>query len=496
MKNLLLIALCFSTSVLFGQQFHPQEGCASEQRTEMLYAKFPAMKAEADAFNAELARRTAQGKSVSDKNIVYEIPVVVHLLNDGSALGTAANRSDQQIIDWLEYTKQVLAGTSTDMLGEGNGGASVPVKLVLAKTGPNCLPTNGIHRVDLSGNAQYVQYGINSATGYNGVPEADIVSQFGWDPTQYYNIYISKIVLSGTFVAAGYASFAGTIPMYDNCFIMGNAVNTGQKTMAHEFGHALGLWHTQQGSSGSACASNTNCLLSGDLVCDTEPITDLLSSACPTGSINPCTGALYGGTEQNVMGYTSCVRNRFTAGQQSRAIAQLLQFRSSLLSSPALLTIPPANNVTLTSACVPTYMSGSNGDHHAGISMVKFGNISNYTETYNVTNNLFYRNYASSYCFGTGSTVIPLNAPTQLTLRVGFNAPHAVKVYIDYNNNGVFDESSEMVFTQTGIASGATVSASITPPSGAVLNTPLRMRVKGDFDLGLTMTACSPPVFG
>lgn len=364
--------------------------CATEVRMNEYYKMHPESKKLTEDFNIQLSELIKSGKINSDKNTVYDIPVVVHVITEGSALGTPYNRTDQQILDWIEFTNQVFAGTAPNILNDTNGGAVIPVKLVPAKVAPDCSTTNGINRVDFSVNTQFIQYGVNSAAGYNGVHE-DVIKQLArWDPSKYYNIYIVNKLAAGTFIAAGYASFAGTIPFFDDCFVIGNVVNNFSTTMAHEIGHSLGLWHTQQGSSGNTCAPNSNCLLDGDMVCDTEPMIDLLTGTCVTGTINNCTGVLYNGVEQNIMAYSSCTDNRFTQGQKTRAIAQLLQFRSGLLNSPVLLTTPINNSVVVTPACVPTALAGSNGDHHTGISMVKFADINNYTETFNTKNSQFY----------------------------------------------------------------------------------------------------------
>lgn len=492
----LLLILISTAAWAQNQHFDSESICATDVRMADYFAKNPQAKKILDQFNIDLYKLPNVGKDAFNKNAVYEIPVVIHVISDGSALGTPYNRTDQQILEWIAFTNQVFAGTAPGILNDSNGGAVIPVKLVPAKISPNCTPINGINRVDLSSNAQFVQWGVNSTSGYNGVPESNIVQLARWDPSKYYNIYIVNKLASGTFIAAGYASFAGTIPFFDDCFVIGNVVNTFSTTMAHEIGHSLGLWHTQQGASGSTCAPNGNCMLDGDMVCDTEPMIELLTGNCVTGTVNNCTGNLYNGVEQNIMAYSSCTDNRFTQGQKIRAIAQLLEFRNNLINSPVTQTVPMNNSVTLTPSCVPTALAGSNGDLHTGIAMVKFGAINNYSETYNTRNSQFYVNYTNGYCLGTATTEIPVNTPTQLSVQVGYNYPHIVKAYIDFNNNGIFEEASEVVINLTNVTQNSIVTINVTPPSNAVLNVPLRMRVIGDMDLSFTYTGCSNPVFG
>lgn len=490
--NFLFVFFCIHA--VHGQKHE----CGTTEKMDLYFEKYPEAKAEAVRFNNELAKRSTPANNLQKKNpLVYEIPIVVHIISDGSPLGNPYNRTNQQVMEWIDFTNDILAAVAPNILDDTNGGAAIPVKLVLAKVGPDCSPTNGINRVNLSSNSQYVNFGVNGAQGYNGVYDRDITDLHRWDPTKYYNIYVVNKLSIGTFLAAGYASFAGTIPFYDSCFVMGNVVNNFSDTMAHELGHAMGLWHTQWGSNGNVCPPNTNCLLDGDMVCDTEPMVSLLSVACPTGTINSCTGTLYKGVEQNIMSYSSCPANRFTPGQRTRAIAHVLQYRKNLIDSPVAQTQLVTNNASLTPSCVPTSRTGSAGDYHSGIAMVSFGDIINHTETYNTVNNDFYKNFSANYCLGKATTKIPLSHATNLSVQVGYNSTHMVKVYIDYNNDGQFNETTELVLNQSAIASNGIVTANVTPPTNAVLNKPLRMRVVGELDYShITVTGCSLPVFG
>ncbi len=476
--------------------------CGSNEILNQYYTRFPKAREESENLNKKLSDLIKSGKidaklSESKNGNLYEISTVVHVISDGSALGSANNRSDQQIIDWINYTNQIFAATAPGYLNDSNGGATIPVKLVLATKTPDCNPTNGIDRLNLSGNSQYVMYGSNGATGYNGVLDTDIMNMTNWNPSKYYNIYIVNKVMIGTGQFGGYASFAGTIPYFDKTFIGGSYCNVGSNVMAHEFGHAMGLWHTQEGFNGNTCPVNNDCTLNGDMVCDTEPMISLLGGPCTTGSINSCTGLPFSGVEQNVMAYTNCIRNRFTQGQKTRAIFHLLQYRMNLINSASSQSQNINNNTILTSACVPTGISTTAFDSNCGITWVKFGDIDNYSETFNTRNNEFYRNFTQNYCLGKATTFIPKNAPTLLSVKVGYNYPHIAKVYIDYDNNGIFDENTELILNQANINQSSIITANVTPPANAVTNIPLRMRVIGDYNSpGFNFTACSQPLFG
>ncbi|UOU99838.1 M43 family zinc metalloprotease [Chryseobacterium daecheongense] len=498
MKKLLFpLILGLAVSHAYSQKIEVLE-CGTDELMRKHYERFPEQKAQDDAFNLELSKMIKSGKIASqlNKNQIYEIPVVVHVVGDGSPVGSVNNKSDADIIAWINYTNGVFAGNSSS--GMSATSAVLPVKFVFAKISPSCTATNGINRIDASHLPKYVSGGVNSDNTTNAVAASEITALGMWDTSKYYNIYVVKKLASNSGTLNGFAYYPGGSLDYSFMSTSASAVNA--QTLAHEFGHALGLRHTHEGFNNStgACPTNTDCTLEGDLVCDTEPMKSLYHSSvpytCQTGQINPCTSQVYAGGERNVMSYTFCFRDLFTQGQTTRAVAQLLQYRQSLINSPTASTTAPNNTVTLATACTPTSITNP-GNFNIGVTSVKFGSINNYSANYKVASNNFYENFTGNYCLGTSKTNIPSNSATTLTVAPGTSNSHIIKAYIDYNNDGQFNETTELVLNQSNVSNTSVATASVTPPANAVINTPLRMRVIGDYN-GTAVTSCYTPKYG
>src|SRR5690606_36961932 len=200
------------------------------------------------------------------------------------------------------------------------------------------------------------------------------------------------------------------------------------------------------------------------------------------------------GTQYNIMHY-GAILNRFTPGQRDRIILQLLEYRGNLINSLGGQE-PEISNIVLTEMCQPEppQYSGNN----MGPVKVSFGDILVYSSA-SLNSNSSYFDYSNS-CLVKGHTTIPGYESTALsvsTAQYSFST-QGVKVYIDWNNNGTFEEAIETVMDVDNVSPGTffepgTVSENITPPPYAVKGVPLRMRVAAGV---IDMNACYTPEYG
>lgn len=284
---------------------------------------------------------------IIDDNTVYTIPIVVHVVHLGEAVGSGSNISDAQIHDAVRGLNEKFRR----IIGQGE---DIGVEFCLATRDPQGNLTNGINRIDGRDYPRYQFGGITAQTTTSCASQAfndesmKVLSY--WPVTDYYNIWVvHDICPSGT---AGYAYFPNGRPI-DGTVILSTSMTYAGKTLAHEVGHAFNLYHTFEGSSGSSCAANSNCGAEGDRVCDTPPHR---SSDC--GTSNPCTSSgIWDNSRYNYMSYCPPVlaSSRFTQGQKERIRTTLnVSPRADLLNSTGCAT-PEGNEIALTKIISPVY---------------------------------------------------------------------------------------------------------------------------------------------
>lgn len=341
---------------------HPTTGivrCVSSEYEEYLQEIDP-KRATNEQFEQWIAPKVAeiQEKRLSGRNVnaVITIPVVVHVIHNGQAVGNNANISDARVLSQITVLNEDyrrMAGTpgfNTNAVG-----ADVEIQFCLAQRKPDGTATNGINRVNY-GTASFSTY----SSLQNGVKPSTV-----WDSSKYLNIWVVQFSdnlnteMGGTLGYAQFPSNSGQPGLNANeggantdgvvidwrCF--GSSVyspSTGNanrydlpydrgRTATHEVGHFLGLRHIW-GDAGNR-VEGVDC--SGTDYCADTPVAgwdnydcDQIYDSCPSSPGNDMT--------ENYMDYSNdeCM-NIFTQNQKDRIIAVMNNSprRISLKSSNA-----------------------------------------------------------------------------------------------------------------------------------------------------------------
>lgn len=329
----LITASIFAASAVFAQQ-QQIIPCFTDEATKYYFAAHPEEKARYEKemqeakfspeYLSQLANKRGNGQnqvSNSTFTTVDTIPVVFHILH----LGGLENVPNSYVYQALAEVNRVHTKTIPDSAGidvhfKGISGANNYV-FQLATIDPNGNCTNGIIR-HYDANTNWDQTNPNYS--------------YTWDRTKYLNVYIVKNICSGQpcpgstsgGIIVGYTYLPGTVPaaydvvIYNYQFMTG----TNARSMAHEFGHWLGLSHTfgmTNSAGGSSCTTANDDKLATNPptvactgVTDDTPMYQGAFSTCPASTPNACDPSNTANV-QNIMDYSSCPKN-FTNGQITR----------------------------------------------------------------------------------------------------------------------------------------------------------------------------------
>lgn len=279
----------------------------------------------------ELKLRESYGKSTE----IITIPVVIHIIHNGDAIGQNENISDEQALSQITVLNQDfrrMAGTrgfNTNPIG-----ADVGIEFCLAQRKPNGTATNGIDRVK------------KSLSTYKTLDETEkMKTETQWDPNQYLNIwvvYFSDNTSTEMNGLLGYAQYPSTSNLSGLNYDEGEANTDGVvidyrffgtsdiaseptdpdydkgRTCTHEIGHYLGLLHIWGDGNGDSSTGETDCSAS-DYCADT-PQCGYEHYEC--GDYDTCPSKSGKDMPENYMDYTNDVcMNIFTLNQKDRILA-------------------------------------------------------------------------------------------------------------------------------------------------------------------------------
>lgn len=261
--------------------------------------------------------------------VVYNIPVIFHIIHSGEAVGNGTNIGATYVNAQLQQLNddfRKMAGTS----GYNNHafGADVLVNFCAATldTNNNALTEAGIQRINKN------TFGATNPPFTVNYIEATIKPNSIWNPDKYLNVWVADLANG----VLGYAQFPdapnelgvginnaantdGTVVQYNTVgssvtkFPGGFPYDEG-RTLTHEVGHWLGLRHIW---------GDGNCS-TDDFVFDT-PRANGPHGGCPPPTTNSCNDITYGAAAdsndmvKNYMDYSddACM-NIFTIGQSAR----------------------------------------------------------------------------------------------------------------------------------------------------------------------------------
>lgn len=329
---LLCCCLTFSTVEMYGQK-----SCGTVTYQEQLKDAHPSYETKG-AFEIWMSGKLKEHRSIKSRvsaasapNQVITIPVVMHIIHNGEAVGSGTNLDESRIIEQIERLNKDFRRLNADTVNTPVEylavAADTEIEFTLAKRDPYGLPTSGIVRVQ------------GSRPVYDLVHNTELKALSYWPAEDYMNIWVVQLESLLGYAQFPVSTLGGLEIASENRLTDGVVIDTDffgnnpglspesiGRSATHEVGHFLGLRHTW-GDGGCGV----------DDFCDDTPLSNSSNFGCPDG--NSC------GSDDMVENYLDlsddlCM-NLFTLCQKNRmrVILSNSPRRASLVNSSGAL--PP-----------------------------------------------------------------------------------------------------------------------------------------------------------
>lgn len=336
----------------------PRRTCATEDINAQIQAE---LKRTIPGYNPARVAAAKASHTARTGAVTYTLPVIVHVINNGEAIGTGANISQAQVQSQLDvlnedYRNTNADGTLTPAVYQPRRG-DMQVQFVNALRDPNgnTLAEPGIDRVN------------RNTKGWTAPPYAStayinstIKPGSSWDPSRYVNIWVMNLGggllgyaqfpdntagLGGLSTLGGSAATDGVVILYTAYGSRTKApggtydptYNLG-RTLTHELGHWFGFRHI----TGDAACGNDYCA-------DTPP-QQALNFGCVAFPHITCSNVT-GDMSMNYMDYSDdrCMY-MFTQDQKDRLQAVMVntprraELANSNVACPTIVATTAANS--------------------------------------------------------------------------------------------------------------------------------------------------------
>ncbi len=347
-----ILLLCLLWSSMHGQQGTNIIRCETTEADAAIRQQFPGLGNDKD-FEQWLAPKVRRYHEASQLRSVVTLPVVFHIIHDGTDVGSSDNVAADLVYAQIEQVNNDFRKKpGTSGYNEHEAGADIEIEFCAAYFAPDGspLPEPGIRRINRNDfdwpdppfTRTYIESFIKEATQF--------------DPESYINIWVLDMQSSdGDGVVLGYSqlpSMSGLPGVADNAglaetdgvaiapFTVGSSTypNTSGlleygkgRSLTHELGHFFGLRHIW-GDAG--CGT--------DDFCEDTPESDAANTGCSAGHVSCGSVDMI----ENYMDYTDddCM-NIFTQDQKARIITVLNNSprRKELINSTACVPLPSPN---------------------------------------------------------------------------------------------------------------------------------------------------------